>query len=189
MVGGGGAARAPPAKRPGKAAAGRRRAVVERRSPVPWWFPTGAVGHGGNLESVRGPFIREGAVPEVSADSRRKGGGRRATNWWAAGALLLKRGQSSAGTIVRWCLDGDDEALWHVLHDDGDEEDLDEKEAQEAVRNEKNAKKVEAKEALLKLLRTFFEAGQKGAVVSILQQVAANAHVRGGGGCDALRPG
>lgn len=30
------------------------------------------------------------------------------------------------GTVVGWLPpEGDDEALWHVVHDDGDEEDLD----------------------------------------------------------------
>eukprot|EP00941_MAST-03F_sp_MAST-3F-sp1_P003515 g3515.t1 len=45
------------------------------------------------------------------------------------------------GKIVRWIPAGDDtdeEALWHMVHDDGDEEDLDEKEMIEALKNFEN---------------------------------------------------
>ena len=52
----------------------------------------------------------------------------------------------SAGVIVRWLpADGDDEALWHMVHEDGDEEDLDEKEVKEALRNEAEARAPKAK--------------------------------------------
>lgn len=43
-----------------------------------------------------------------------------------------KQGETilSDGVIVGWLPpDGEDEALWHMVHDDGDEEDLDEYEA------------------------------------------------------------
>ncbi|KAL1499104.1 hypothetical protein AB1Y20_013617 [Prymnesium parvum] len=44
-------------------------------------------------------------------------------------------GEASDGTITRWLPeDGEDEPLWHMEHDDGDEEDLDEEEARAAVR-------------------------------------------------------
>ena len=39
------------------------------------------------------------------------------------------------GTIVKWApAEGDDEALWKMMHDDGDEEDLDEEEVEAALR-------------------------------------------------------
>eukprot|EP00966_Prymnesium_polylepis_P217947 5043730-Prymnesium_polylepis.1 len=38
------------------------------------------------------------------------------------------------GTITRWVPpDGDDGALFHAVHDDGDEEDLEEEEATQAI--------------------------------------------------------
>mmetsp|Transcript_26891 Transcript_26891/g.65297 ORF Transcript_26891/g.65297 Transcript_26891/m.65297 type:complete len:1172 (+) Transcript_26891:268-3783(+) len=42
--------------------------------------------------------------------------------------------KTSDGTIASWLPpNGDDKALWHVKHDDGDSEDLDESEAEEAI--------------------------------------------------------
>ena len=41
---------------------------------------------------------------------------------------------AASGVITRWLpVDGDDEALWHMVHDDGDEEDLTESEARKAI--------------------------------------------------------
>ena len=38
------------------------------------------------------------------------------------------------GVITKWArADGDNEALWHVRHEDGDEEDLSEKETEDAI--------------------------------------------------------
>ena len=38
-------------------------------------------------------------------------------------------GAASDGRVVRWLpAEGDDFALWHMVHDDGDEEDLEEDE-------------------------------------------------------------
>ena len=62
-------------------------------------------------------------------------------NWLASGHEWLGtqvrrvfHGESVNGKIVKWArAEGSDAALWHVRHDDGDEEDLDEAEAREAM--------------------------------------------------------
>ena len=44
-------------------------------------------------------------------------------------------GVVSVGTLTKWVpADGEDEALWHMAHDDGDGEDLDEAEVEAAMK-------------------------------------------------------
>lgn len=51
-------------------------------------------------------------------------------------ARVFGKDETIIGQITRWVApQGDDGALFHAVHDDGDEEDLDEAEAHEAMRS------------------------------------------------------
>ena len=63
--------------------------------------------------------------------------------WLESGSEWLQRrvatrhgdGVVSVGTLTKWVpADGEDEALWHMAHDDGDGEDLDEAEVEAAMK-------------------------------------------------------
>ena len=95
-------------------------------------------GSGGRRRGGGGDEVEEEADFEAAALAR---GGWRAEGREVGrqtGPPLLRRfDKPSAGVIVRRLpADGDDEALWHMVHEDGDEEELDEKEVKEALRNE-----------------------------------------------------
>ena len=68
-------------------------------------------------------------------------------NQWLG--LVVRRWTKGKGIdckVVKWVAeDEDDQALWHVLHDDGDEEDLDEQEVRKAIADMANAKREEKK--------------------------------------------
>jgi hypothetical protein len=66
----------------------------------------------------------------------------------------------AVGTVISWVpRDGDDDPLWHVLHDDGDEEDLEEFEMKEALELARLASGKHAGK-LAKQKGTFDAAGQ-----------------------------
>ena len=59
---------------------------------------------------------------------------RRGHEWCGQKLRRFFNGQPSDGKIVRWlAADGDEAALWHMRHDDGDEEDLEEAEVAKAI--------------------------------------------------------
>ena len=91
---------------------------------------------------------------KARAEARKRSAEEAAEGWRAEGHKWVGKrvlryfdgDKPSAGVIVRWLpADGDDEALWHMVHEDGDEEDLDEKEVKEALRNEAEARAPKAK--------------------------------------------
>ena len=56
---------------------------------------------------------------------------------WLQRRVATRHGNGvvSVGTLTKWVpADGEDEALWHMAHDDGDGEDLDEAEVEAALK-------------------------------------------------------
>ena len=54
--------------------------------------------------------------------------------WLGAHVWRVFDGEGVSGTVVKWArAQGDDDAVWHVRHEDGDEEDLDEPEMHQAI--------------------------------------------------------
>ena len=85
----------------------------------------------------------ETAVQAAVAYAKAKAAAEEQGGWLESGSEWLQRrvatrhgdGVVSAGTLTKWVpADGDDEALWHMAHDDGDGEDLDEAEVEAALK-------------------------------------------------------
>ena len=92
------------------------------------------------------------ALPEVPADLAAEGWRAEGHEWVGRRVLRYfgkRANKPSPGLITRWQPPDDKEpdALWHMVHDDGDEEDLDEAEVNEAIIDEEDAAKAREAEA------------------------------------------
>ena len=85
----------------------------------------------------------ETAVQAAVAYAKAKAAAEEEGGWLESGSEWLQRrvatrhgdGVVSVGTLTKWVpADGEDEALWHMAHDDGDGEDLDEGEVEAALK-------------------------------------------------------
>lgn len=94
-------------------------------------------------------------------------------NWLTAGSAFIGRtvrrkfkgGRIGIGRIIGWVPEeGDDFALWHVKHDDGDSEDLEEHEVTESVLNDADAAKERAAKAAAASAKEAVEGGGKAVV-------------------------
>ena len=119
---------------------GRRSARDRRPAPKPFdpghgaastWAEQGAAEQEAPL--ARAAAYKHGGrtQPTVAADQRKRSAGR---EWVGKAAVRVFGGVRVGGVVTQW-LPGRRGApsLWHMVHDDGDEEDLDEAEAREAL--------------------------------------------------------
>ena len=88
-------------------------------------------------------YVERGGGEEEEEDDGEDYVGPQDYGWLESGSEWLQRrvatrhgdGVVSVGTLTKWVpADGEDEALWHMAHDDGDGEDLDEAEVEAAMK-------------------------------------------------------